>query len=230
VLEAAGYRVHVPSAVVCCGRPLYAEGMLDLARHQLRDTMQALSGYIDRSIPVVGLEPSCVTAFRDELPALFHGDERAHWLARNTFILSEFIERSGYVPPQLKRKALVQVHCHHHAVLNVAAEKRLLEKAGLEVTVLDDGCCGMAGSFGFDARHVDVSLAIGEGGVLRSVRAADPDTLIIANGFSCRQQIEQGTGRQTLDVSQVLAMALAQGTPNLDAIPREAEPLSPRRP
>ncbi|MCX7512747.1 FAD-binding and (Fe-S)-binding domain-containing protein [Frateuria hangzhouensis] len=224
VLEAAGYHVVVPRATLCCGRPLYAEGMLDKARRQLGDILDALSPQIDRSVPVVGLEPSCVAAFRDELPNLFPGDERAHWLSRNTFLFSEYLDRVGYAPPPLKRKALVHAHCHHHAVIGTDAEKRLLAKTGLDFEWLDAGCCGMAGSFGFDAKKVDVSLAIGELQLLPAIRAADPDTLIITNGFSCRQQIEQCTGRTALDVSQVLAMALAQGTSNLDDIPaRERE-------
>ncbi|HET6433123.1 FAD-binding and (Fe-S)-binding domain-containing protein [Dyella sp.] len=219
VLEAAGYRVQMPQAELCCGRPLYAEGMLDLARHQLRDILHALAGPIDADVPVVGLEPSCVTSFRDELPRLFPGDEKALWLSRNTFIFSEFIERSGYLPPPLRRKALVHAHCHHHAVLGTAAEKRLLGRLGLDVTWLDAGCCGMAGSFGFDARKVDVSVRVGELQLLPAVRAAAPDTLIITNGFSCRQQIAQCTGRQALDVSQVLAMAVRQGPPHLLPVP-----------
>jgi Fe-S oxidoreductase len=228
VLEAAGYRVLVPKPALCCARPLYAEGMLDLARRQLTKSMDTLAPWIDRSLPVVGLEPSCVASFRDELPNLFPGDERAHWLSRNTFILSEFLDRIGYVPPPLKRKALVHAHCHHHAVIGLDAEKRLLGKLGLDVDFLDDGCCGMAGSFGFDAKKVEVSLAIGELGLLPAVRAAEPDTLIITNGFSCRQQIEQCTGRVALDLSQVLAMAAAQHAPNFDELPRETEPLSSR--
>jgi Fe-S oxidoreductase len=224
VLEAAGYRVQVPQATLCCGRPLYAEGMLDKARAQLADIMDALQPFIDRDVPVVGLEPSCVAAFRDELPRLYPGDERAHWLGRNTYLFSEYLDRVGYAPPQLKRKALVHAHCHHHAVIGTDAEKRLLAKAGLDFELLDAGCCGMAGSFGFDAKKVDVSLAIGELALLPAIRAAAADTLIVTNGFSCRQQIEQCTGRVALDVSQVLAMALAQGTPNLDEIPvRERE-------
>ena len=228
VLEAAGYRVQVPEAALCCGRPLYAEGMLARARVQLTEVMDALSPYIDRNVPVVGLEPSCVAAFRDELPNLFPGDERAHWLSRNTYLFSEYLDRVGYAPPQLKRKALVHAHCHHHAVIGTDAERRLLAKAGLDFQLLDAGCCGMAGSFGFDAKKVHVSIAIGELALLPAIRAADVDTLIITNGFSCRQQIEQCTGRVALDVSQVLALALAQGPSNLDAIPNKAGSLSHR--
>lgn len=215
VLEAAGFRVTVPRPAVCCGRPLYAEGMLGLARRQLRATIDALAEAIDQQLPVVGLEPSCVASFRDELPQLFPGDERALWLSEHSFIFSEFIQCCGYLPPPLKRKALVHAHCHHHAALGTAPEKALLDRLGLDVTWLDAGCCGMAGSFGFDARHVDVSLRIGELQLLPAVRAADPDTLIITNGFSCRQQIAQCTGREALDVAQVLAMALAQDPQNL---------------
>ena len=210
VLESIGYTVRVPRPAVCCARPLYAEGMLDLARHQLRDSMRALATEIDRGLPVVGLEPSCVASFRDELPNLFPGDERAHWLSRNTFLLSEFLDRIGYAPPTLKRKALVHAHCHHHAVIGTDAEKHLLDKLGMDAEFLDAGCCGMAGSFGFDARHADVSRAIGELQLLPAVRAASADTLIITNGFSCRQQIAQCTGREALDLAQVLAMALRQ--------------------
>jgi len=227
VLEAAGYRVLVPQAALCCGRPLYAEGMLDKARAQLTDILDALAPHVDHDVPVVGLEPSCVAAFRDELPNLLPGDERAHWLSRNTFLFSEYLDRVGYAPPPLKRRALVHAHCHHHAVIGTDAERRLLAKAGLDAEFLDAGCCGMAGSFGFDAKKVDVSLAIGELELLPAIRAADPDTLIITNGFSCRQQIEQCTGRTALDVAQVLAMALAEGTSNLDAIPARRREVSP---
>jgi Fe-S oxidoreductase len=177
-------------------------------------------------VPVVGLEPSCVAAFRDELPNLFPGDERAHWLSRNTYLFSEYLDRVGYAPPQLKRKALVHAHCHHHAVIGTEAEKRLLAKAGLDLEFLDAGCCGMAGSFGFDAKKVNVSVAIGELALLPAIRAAAADTLIITNGFSCRQQIGQCTGRTAMDVSQVLAMALAQGAPNLDEIPAREQAAS----
>jgi Fe-S oxidoreductase len=228
VLEAAGYRVVVPQVPLCCGRPLYAEGMLDKARAQLADLLEALAPQIDRDVPVVGLEPSCVAAFRDELPNLFPGDERAHWLARNTFILSEYLDRVGYAPPRLRRKALVHAHCHHHAVIGTDAERRLLAKAGLDLEFLDAGCCGMAGSFGFDAKKVDVSIAIGELQLLPAIRAADPDTLIVTNGFSCRQQIAQCTGRTALDVAQVLALALGQGASNFDAMHNEAETLTLR--
>jgi Fe-S oxidoreductase len=229
VLEAAGYRVQVPRPALCCARPLYAEGMLDKARRQLARAMDTLAPWIDRGVPVVGLEPSCVASFRDELPNLFPGDERAHWLSRHTFLFSEYLDRVGYAPPPLKRKALLHAHCHQHAVIGTEAERRLLGKTGLDVRYLDAGCCGMAGSFGFDAKKVEVSLAIGELELLPAIRAADADTLIITNGFSCRQQIQQCTGRIALDVAQVLAMALAQGTSNLDAIPDEAAPLARER-
>src|SRR5699024_12220253 len=132
VLEAAGFRVRVPRPSVCCARPLYDEGMLDLARRQLRASMDALSPWIDRDVPVVGLEPSCISSFRDELPALFPSDERAHWLARHSYLLSGFLDRIGYAPPRLDRKVLVHAHCHHHAVIGVESEKNMLDALGVD--------------------------------------------------------------------------------------------------
>jgi FAD/FMN-containing dehydrogenase/Fe-S oxidoreductase len=214
VLEAAGRHVTVPSAPLCCARPLYAEGMLDLARRQLRSCIDALAPHIERGTPLVGLEPSCVAAFRDELPQLFPDDERAQWLARNTFLLSEFLDRIDFEPPRIDRKALVHLHCHHHALLDTDAEKRLLRRAGLDFEVLDEGCCGMAGSFGFQSEHFELSRRIGEIGPIPSIRQADARALIVTNGFSCRQQIAQFAGRRAVDVAEVLAMGLG---------PREAE-------
>lgn len=218
VLEAAGFCVHVPEPSLCCARPLYDEGMLALARRQLRASMDALSPWIDRGVPLVGLEPSCISSFRDELPALFPNDERAHWLAANSYLLGEFLDRDGYVPPRLDRKVLVHAHCHHHAVIGTESEKRLLRALGVDFRFLDAGCCGLAGAFGFRAEHYDVSMQIGELALLPAVREADPDTLIVSNGFSCRQQIEQATGREVLAMSQLLALALHEGSANFERL------------
>jgi Fe-S oxidoreductase len=204
VLESIGYTVRVPRPAVCCARPLYAEGMLDLARHQLRDSMRALATEIDRGLPVVGLEPSCIASFRDELPNLFPGDERAHWLSRNTFLLSEFLDRIGYAPPTLKRKALVHAHCHHHAVIGTDAEKHLLDKLGMDVEFLDAGCCGMAGSFGFESEHYDLSRRVGELRLFPALRAEPDATVVAATGVSCRQQIAHFTGRRARHPVQIV--------------------------
>ncbi|HEX6098436.1 MAG TPA: FAD-binding and (Fe-S)-binding domain-containing protein [Thermoanaerobaculia bacterium] len=205
VLERLGYRVEIPRERVCCGRPLYDWGFLDLAKKQLRATLAALG---DEDLPVVGLEPSCVSVFRDELPNLFPDDPRALRLAGNAVTLSELLARDGVVLPRLQRRAIVQAHCHHKAVMRFDAEEAMLRAMGLDLTHPDSGCCGMAGAFGFDAKHYDLSMKVGERVILPMVREADRDTLVIANGFSCREQIEQGTGRKTLHFAEVVKMAL----------------------
>jgi Fe-S oxidoreductase len=212
VLEAAGLRVDIPGAPLCCGRPLYDYGMLDLAKRMLRQVMEALARDIRDGVPIIGLEPSCVAVFRDELGELYPHDEDARRLKGQTFMLSEFLDRQleGYRPPRLAAKALVQTHCHHHAVMGFEAERSLLGKMGLDFVIPDSGCCGMAGSFGFEASHYDVSVRCGERVLLPEVRRADPSTLIVADGFSCREQILQGTGRKALHLAQVLQKALHQ--------------------
>jgi FAD/FMN-containing dehydrogenase/Fe-S oxidoreductase len=212
VLEAAGYQVLVPKRSLCCGRPPYDFGMLDTAQRLLRQVLDTLRPQIAAGIPVVGLEPSCVAVFRDELINLFPNDEDAQRLSRQAFLLSEFLERhaEGYEPPKLKRKALVHGHCHHKAVMGMGAEETLLKRIGLEYAVPDSGCCGMAGSFGFERNHYDVSIKVGQRALLPAVRAADKDTLIVADGFSCREQIAQTTNRHALHVAEVLQMAMSE--------------------
>ncbi len=213
VIEAAGFQVIIPSKALCCGRPLYDFGMLDRAKILLREILDVLRTEIASSTPVVGLEPSCVAVFRDELMNLFPMDEDARRLSANTFILSEFLEKKApeFQLPKLKRKALVQKHCHHEHVMKFDAENMVLGKLGLDYELLDSGCCGMAGSFGFEAEHYDVSVAIGERRLLPAVRSADPNTLVIADGFSCREQIAGLTGRGALHLAQVIAMAMHEG-------------------
>ncbi len=210
VLEAAGFQVAVPRQSLCCGRPLYDFGMLDTAKALWRETLDALRPEIEAGTPVVGLEPSCVAAFRDELLNLYPMDEDAKRLSHNTFFLSEFLVKKvpEFKPPRLGRKAIVQKHCHHDHVMGYKEENQLLQKLGLDFEVLDSGCCGMAGSFGFEADHYDVSVRVGERMLLPSVRAADPETLVIADGFSCREQVADLTGRGALHIAQVLQMAL----------------------
>ncbi|MBV8062498.1 MAG: FAD-binding oxidoreductase [Nevskia sp.] len=221
VLEAAGYRVHLPGAALCCQRPLYAEGMIGLARHGLRRILDRLAPRMARGVALVGLEPSCIASFRDELPQLFPADERAQYLRRNAFLLGEFLERGGWQPPSLPRPALVHEHCHHHASLGVEAERAMLRRLGLRLTFPDAGCCGMAGSFGFNARHYALSQRIGELALLPAVRAAPAEALIVANGFSCREQIGQNTGRQVLNLAEVLELALHEGEPTFLPLPAQ---------
>ena len=210
VLEAAGYQVILPQVNLCCGRPLYDFGMLDRAEALLLEILDELSPEIEAGIPVVGLEPSCVAVFRDELLNLFPHDERAQALSRQTFLLSEFLERnSGNSPlPRFERKALLHGHCHHKSIMKMTAEESLLHRIGVDFQAPAPGCCGMAGSFGFEHDKYDISMAIGELELLPAVRKAPADWLIIANGFSCREQIAQGTGRHALHLAEVLRMAL----------------------
>jgi FAD/FMN-containing dehydrogenase/Fe-S oxidoreductase len=211
VLEVAGFEVVLPERSLCCARPLFAWGMLGLARTQLAECMDALAPLLESGVPVVGLEPACVASFRDELAKLYPRDPRAASLARNSFTLGEFLARQdGYRPPKLDRKALVHVHCNQHAVIGTRGEEKLLSAMGVEYHVLDSGCCGMAGPFGFEAEHYELSLRIGERVLLPAVRAAGSDTLVIADGFSCREQIAQGTDRRALHLAQVLEMALRE--------------------
>ncbi len=207
VLEGAGWKVELPARPLCCGRPLYDWGMLDRAKHLWRQTLDTLRADIRAGVPVVGLEPSCVAAFRDELCGLFPADPDAVRLAGQTFTLSEFLRRHDYTPPRLRGRALVHGHCHQTSVLTMDDELALLRAMGLELDLPDSGCCGMAGSFGFERDKYHLSKAIGERVLLPAVRATDPETLIIANGFSCHEQIAQLTGRQPLHLAEVLAMA-----------------------
>lgn len=213
VLEAAGCRVGVPSAPLCCGRPLYDYGMLDTAQRWLRRILNALRPEIRAGTPVVGMEPSCVAVFRDELPNLFPGDGDAARLSEQSYVLSEFLMKlPGWWPPALAgRRALVQRHCHHASVMGFDAERDVFERLGLEAELLDSGCCGMAGSFGFEAgRKYDVSIRAGERVLFPAVRRASPETIVLADGFSCRTQIEQGTGRRALHLAQAIRMAMRE--------------------
>ncbi|HSF47544.1 MAG TPA: FAD-binding and (Fe-S)-binding domain-containing protein [Burkholderiales bacterium] len=208
VLEHAGYRVEIPRARLCCGRPLYDFGMLDRAKAHLREILGALQAEIEAGVPVVGLEPACVAVFRDELINLFPNDETARKLSRQSFMLSEFLVKAGYSPPRLKANALVHGHCHQKAVMGMSDEVKLLTRTGVDFDVLDSGCCGMAGSFGFDKDKYAVSMKVGELVLLPEVRAAEKDTLIVTNGYSCREQIAQCTDRQALHIAELLQMAI----------------------
>jgi Fe-S oxidoreductase/FAD/FMN-containing dehydrogenase len=208
-LEEAGWRVAIPRAALCCGRPLYDFGMLSTARRWLLGIVSDLREDLRSGVPVVGLEPSCVAVFRDELRNLLPDDPDARRLSEQTFLLSEFIERE--MPdrplPRLDRRAVVHGHCQQKAIMRMTSEERVLRRLGLDFAPLDSGCCGMAGPFGFEADHYDVSMQCGERVLLPAVRSADPDELIVANGFSCREQIEQATGRRTHHLAELLALA-----------------------
>jgi Fe-S oxidoreductase len=208
VLADAGYEVTVPNSWACCGRPLYDVGMLVLARRALRRVLSVLGPDISDGLPVVVLEPSCLSVFRDELLGLFPGDPKARRLSELAVSLAELLARDGYRPGRLGGHAVVHGHCHQKATAGMAADEALLGSTGLAVDLLDAGCCGMAGAFGFDRRHYDVSMRVGELVLLPAIRAAAPDALLVADGFSCREQIQQSTGRGAVHTAEVLRAAL----------------------
>lgn len=211
VLESAGYRVSIPPGALCCGRPLYEFGMLDQAKKQLQQILTALKHQIRAGIPVVVLEPSCASVFRDELVNLFPEDQAAQQLKQQTFTLGEFLaqQAESYEPPKLWRKVIVHGHCHHKAIMRMASEEAILEKMDMDYQMPDFGCCGMGGSFGFEkGERYETSVKIGEQTLLPAVRNASPETLLLADGFICREQIAQRTDRRALHLAQVLQMAL----------------------
>jgi FAD/FMN-containing dehydrogenase/Fe-S oxidoreductase len=228
-LEAAGFRVVMPRGHLCCGRPLYDYGMLRLARRYLLRVLDALRPEIRAGTPLVGIEPSCLAVFKDELPHLLPNDEDAKRLAKQSFHFEEFLARHDWEPPQLPGgRALVHGHCHHRATGGVSGETELLRRMGLDVSETETTCCGMAGSWGFEDGHHEISLRIAEHGLLPKVREASSDTLLVADGFSCRTQIEQsGVGRRALHVAQVLKLAREGGRPE-DALRRPPASLGRR--
>lgn len=210
VLEQAGCKVEVLDQHLCCGRPLYDYGFLDMAKSYLRTNLRALSSHISANTPMVVLEPSCCSVFRDELHNLFPESREATRLAENTFTLSEFLEKKipDYQAPKVKRHAIVQGHCHQKAVMRMKEETSLLEKMQLDHRVLESGCCGMAGAFGYEKDKYQVSVACGERSLLPEVRKAPVSTIIVADGFSCKEQIAQETNRQALHLAEVLRLGL----------------------
>ena len=208
VLERAGFRVQIPPRDLCCGRPLYDQGMLDRARMRMLEAMETLSPYAERGVKIVGLEPSCILTFRDELPALFPRLSRARALAANTMLLDEFLAREapGFAPPQLRGHAIVHGHCHQKSLVGMTAELAILAKASdLEVAAPDAGCCGMAGAFGYGESRFAISRAIGERVLIPAINQSMPDTIVIADGFACRAQIRNFcAGRRPLHLAQAL--------------------------
>jgi Fe-S oxidoreductase len=199
----------VPRQALCCGRPLYDFGMLDIARRQLRRILDVLEPDIRAGVPVVGLEPACLAVFRDELINLFPDDELARKLSRQVYLFSDFLlNHAQWQPPQLGGSALVHGHCHQKALFGMDSDMRLLKKLGVDAALLDAGCCGMAGAFGFNPQHYELSLKAGEMTLLPAVRRAAADTMIVASGYSCREQIAQSTDRQALHIAEVAALAL----------------------
>jgi Fe-S oxidoreductase len=214
VLEAAGCSVELPSGRLCCGRPLYDFGMLKLARRQLEQIVERLRREICDGVEIVGLEPSCVDVFRDELLNMLPHDEDAKRLSKQVFSFVEFLaERTDWQPPKLDARAVVQGHCHHRAAeKDMAHDRKLLDRLGVDYEILDTGCCGMAGSFGYHAgRQYDVSVAVARHSLLPKLEQTPQATVVVADGFSCRGQIEQLGGRKPVHIAQLVRRALREG-------------------
>jgi FAD/FMN-containing dehydrogenase/Fe-S oxidoreductase len=225
VLGQAGFEVVVPGRPLCCGRPLYDYGMLDLARRQLRQILDSMREEIRAGTPVLALEPSCGAVFRDELVSMLPNDQDAKRLAGLTCSLGELLDSHAedWEPPTLRRHALVHAHCHQKATADTGADLRVLERLGVSYQELNAGCCGLAGSFGYeDGQPYEVSMKAGERVLLPAVRAAPRDAIIVTDGFSCRHQISHGTERRALHLAQVLQMAhrLGPGGPS-QGLPEE---------
>ena len=223
VLRASGYGVIVPRALsapdrpLCCGRTYLAAGLVEEARREMRRTLEALAPLVARGLPVIGLEPACLFTLRDELLAVVPGEEAGR-LAENALMFEEFLAReqdAGRLTLDLSAsaggRALLHGHCHQKAFAALApVEKVLALVPGLEVETVASSCCGMAGAFGYGAETYEVSMRMAELSLLPAVRAADPDTLVVADGVSCRQQIAHGAGRPALHAARVLDRALAE--------------------
>jgi FAD/FMN-containing dehydrogenase/Fe-S oxidoreductase len=223
VLRHAGFEVVLPRRRLCCGRPLYDFGLLDAARARLAETMAELIDRLDVGgrgpIAVVGLEPGCLSVFKDELPKLFPDDPRARRLSDHTELLGDFLLRQGYRPPPYAANITIHTHCHQRSLFNSGADQALLSRMGATCTVLDSGCCGMAGSFGFHPDHVGISRAVAELALFPALRQRPPDTIVLTNGFSCREQMHQGLGIEALHLAQVLRAALRQDAAKAHPLP-----------
>lgn len=219
VLEAAGFQVEVPRQNLCCGRPLYDWGMLEQAKGMLERILGVLADDIERGTPVVVLEPSCASVFHEELINFFPNSEAAKRLRSQTFLLSEFLREKApeFEFPKLPVKALVHGHCHHKSIMKMDDELWVFKQMEMDVTTPESGCCGMAGAFGFEKEHYDVSIRCGERVLLPEVRKAAKDTLIVTDGFSCREQIEQTTDRKAVHLAEVMQLALRNRHESINA-------------
>ena len=207
LITQTGHSVEIPRQHLCCGRPFYDFGMLNQARAHLKRLMQHLAPLLDEETWIVGIEPSCMAVFRDELPNMFPDDSRARHLSRRALMLSEFLEQhTDYSPPDRSGDVLVHGHCHHKSVLGFEADETLIQSTGATVQVLDSGCCGMSGSFGYDRDKYSYSVDIAEQVLLPAIASCQPDSVIVANGFSCRSQIKDLAGVNALTLPEFLMM------------------------
>jgi FAD/FMN-containing dehydrogenase/Fe-S oxidoreductase len=217
VLRHAGFEAVWPSTRLCCGRPLYDFGYLDLAKTRLQNTLEVLSAELDgaeeQPVSVVGLEPGCMSVLKDELLKMFPDDPRARRLSESVYLLGDFLLAQDYAPPPLNIDVLVHAHCHQKSIFGTRGDIAMLERSGARAILLDSGCCGMAGSFGFNPEHASLSRRIGELVLLPEVRKQPAATVILTNGFSCREQIRQKTGRNVMHLAELLSLAVQRAEP-----------------
>ncbi|GAA2483584.1 FAD-binding and (Fe-S)-binding domain-containing protein [Streptomyces longisporus] len=230
-IEAAGWQVIMPEQHICCGRPLYDYGFLDAAERYLHRVLDILRPHVRAGTPIVGMEPSCLAVFKDELPKLMPHDNDAKRLTQNAYHFPEFFQTFDIKPPALDGKALLWGHCHQRATGGMSPEQELLEKMGLEVQNLQGGCCGLAGSWGFESGKYEISLECGEQALLPAVRDAEDDCLVVADGFSCKTQIKHAkTGRQALHVAEVMKLAREKGRESVTRKPEGGVSSLPKPP
>ena len=227
-MEDAGFRVIVPQANFCCGRPFYDFGLLKPAKRYLENILKMLAAEIEAGVPIVVLEPSCCSVFRDELVNLLPHNQNAKRLRAQTFTLAEFLTRRApdYRAPILKRKAVLHGHCHQKALMTMSADEKLLRRMQVDFEHIDSGCCGMAGAFGYvKGEHYKVSVDCGERVLLPRARQLGSDEILITDGCSCREQVEQQIGKSALHLAEVIQLALATGEreepPKPSAKPRD---------
>jgi Fe-S oxidoreductase len=216
LLEAAGFEIVLPGHK-CCGRPMISKGLVNEARAAAQDTINKLAPLAEQGIPIVGLEPSCLLSLRDEYLYLLPDDPRAKVVAANAYTFEEFFAKladEGNLDLNFtneKREILLHGHCHQKSLVGTEPSKQILSlPPNYSVTEIDSGCCGMAGSFGYEAEHYDISMQMAERRLLPAIRAAKPDTLIVAAGTSCRHQVEHGVGKRPLHPAEVLRKALTK--------------------
>jgi Fe-S oxidoreductase len=214
LLTEAGFKVEVPEGHICCGRPLYDFGLLRAARSYLADVLERMGPQIELGLPFIFLEPSCASVFKDELLELFPTNERAKRLSSRVYLLADWLAEKAPAPAEndwlagrlTGKKVLIHGHCHHKAVFGgPESEIALLRRTGARVEVIEAGCCGMAGPFGFEADKIAVSKAIARLELLPAVEAAGPADVIVADGFSCREQIAQLSPRKAMHIAEALA-------------------------
>jgi Fe-S oxidoreductase len=211
VLKRFGYHVIVPPGPVPAIRPLLHFGLLDEAERQIRQVLHDLRPYVVQGVPIIGLEPSTVSIFRDEVPNLLPHDRDGQRMRENCYLLSEFLDAQGVGLPRLHRQAILHNHCHQKAVLNPNAMRNVLTAMGIQFEEPEQGCCGMAGSFGFEAEHYDISQRLSERHLLPAARQAATERFVVAEGFSCRTQIQEATDRRPLHLAELLMMAFEAG-------------------